>query len=371
MSTFTAANDPNAARLIESLRHLGYDNYIAIADLIDNSVDAAATRISITIEKHRDDFSITIADNGDGMDWETLDQALRLGSLVEKDPTSDLGKFGMGLVTASLSIARRTHVITKKDGEILSSIADVDEVMRVNKFCKHLAKADEEEARLFKEVIGKADSGTVVVLSKCDNLQNRNTTQLSNVLKKHLGRTHRYFLASGLVININGDSVERIDPLELDNPKTEPFSDDTIPFSTITPSGIVEGNIRVRIVLIEDNPAAGSRVLEKGIKNQGFSVLRNQREIRFAETFGAFTKHNDFNRMRGEVFFSGELDGEVGIDFTKRDIVLSQALGDKVGGLLQPQCSTIKHRESTKGRASQQDDVEPLHQKAAKEIAEK
>lgn len=369
---FTARNDPNAARLIESLRHLGYDNYDAFADLVDNSIDAEATRISITLEKRGDDFTFTIADNGEGMDWEVLDQALRLGSLVEKDQTSDLGKFGMGLVTAGLSIARRTQAITKRNGEVLCSIADVDEIQKTNQFCKHLDKATKDEIALFQKLLGDAENGTIVILSKCDHVQNHNITQFANILRKHLGRVHRYFLASGLKMEVNGVPVDRIDPLELDNTKgTEPFSDDTITYSALTAEGVVEATIRVRIVLIEDDPAAGNRVLEKSLKNQGFSVLRNQREILFAKTLDAFSKHNDFNRMRGEVFFSGDLDEEVGIDFTKRDIVLSQGLRDKLLGLLQPQCSTIKSRESTKNRAAQQTAVDPLHDKAAKAIAEK
>src|SRR2546426_8981330 len=163
MPTFTKANDPNAARLIESLRHLGYGNYVAIADLVDNSIDAGASRIAITIQKRGDDVSITIADDGTGMDYEILDQALRLGSLVEKDPTSDLGKFGMGLVTAGLSIARQTLVVTKRDGVMLSSIADVDEVIRTNKFCKHLDRANDEEVALFEKRVGKSESGTLVM----------------------------------------------------------------------------------------------------------------------------------------------------------------------------------------------------------------
>jgi len=371
MPTFTKANDPNAARLIESLRHIGYDNYVALADLVDNSIDAGATHISITVQKRGDDVSIIIADDGEGMEYEVLDQALRLGSIAEKDPTSDLGKFGMGLVTASLSIARKTHVLTKRNGVILSSITDVDEVMKLNKFCKHLDQATEEEVELFEKNAGKTENGTVVAISKCDSLQNRNTTQLANILRKHLGRTHRYFLGSGVEMKVNEEVIPCIDPLELSNPQTEIFSDVSFPYPVITPSGVTNANVRVRIALIEAEPAAGSRALDKTMHNQGFSVLRNQREILFGQTLDAFTKHNDFNRMRGEVFFSGELDNEVGIDFTKRAIVLTQALKDKLLDLLQPQCTTIKSRESNKHRESRQSEVEPLHDKAAKEIAEK
>ena len=104
MLEFNKPNEPNPARLIESLRHVGYGNYEAIADLVDNCFDAEADRVFIQISQHRGDFHITVADNGWGMGRETLDQALKLGSLTERDIATDLGKFGMGLVTASLSL---------------------------------------------------------------------------------------------------------------------------------------------------------------------------------------------------------------------------------------------------------------------------
>ena len=97
-------NDPNAGRLIESLRYLGYGNYEAIADLVDNAVDAEAQHISVRVQQRNNQPLISIADDGAGMTCEVLDQAMRLGSLTTRDLNSDLGKFGMGLVTASLSI---------------------------------------------------------------------------------------------------------------------------------------------------------------------------------------------------------------------------------------------------------------------------
>src|SRR5437899_1999982 len=103
---YVQPNDPNAGRLVESLRHLGYGNYEALADIVDNSIDADAQNLKITIQQKNTQHQISIADNGHGMSRHVLDQAMRLGSMTERDHNSDLGKFGMGLVTASLSIAR-------------------------------------------------------------------------------------------------------------------------------------------------------------------------------------------------------------------------------------------------------------------------
>jgi hypothetical protein len=137
-------NDPNAGRLVESLRHLGYGNYEAIADLVDNSIDAEARYISIRVQQRNNQPYISIGDRGSGMARDIVDQAMRLGSMTSRDLNSDLGKFGMGLVTASLSIAKRCHVITRTDEGCWSSAWDVDEVLAKNAFLKHLDTATPE-----------------------------------------------------------------------------------------------------------------------------------------------------------------------------------------------------------------------------------
>src|SRR5260370_25946611 len=132
---FNHNSSPNHAKLIESLRCLGYDNSHAISDIVDNSVDAGAKNIRVIVRTSKGAPEIVVADDGLGMDEEILDQAIRLGSLVEKDASNDLGRFGMGLCTASLSICRQTTVLTKTvEGELLKEVKDVDEVKRMNSF---------------------------------------------------------------------------------------------------------------------------------------------------------------------------------------------------------------------------------------------
>src|SRR5690242_19060919 len=91
-------NEPNARRMIESLRYLGYSNYESIADLVDNAIDADATEIHIRIHQRDKQIHVQIADDGMGMPPGILNEAMRLGSMTDKNINSDLGKFGMGLV---------------------------------------------------------------------------------------------------------------------------------------------------------------------------------------------------------------------------------------------------------------------------------
>jgi DNA mismatch repair ATPase MutL len=131
------ANNPNAAKLVSSVRNSGYDSYAAVEDIIDNSIDAHARTINVTVGISEKQPHLIIADNGVGMSNSILDEALKLGSMTEKDDVSDLGKYGMGLCTASISMARRLEVISKQaDGEMFYTSQDLDEIVKENRFVK-------------------------------------------------------------------------------------------------------------------------------------------------------------------------------------------------------------------------------------------
>jgi Histidine kinase-, DNA gyrase B-, and HSP90-like ATPase len=363
-------NDPNAGRLVESLRHLGYGNYEAIADIVDNSIDADAQNITIRIQIKTNQHQILIADDGRGMSKRILDQAMRLGSLTDRDFNSDLGKFGMGLVTASLSIAKKLHVVSRGEDGCWSSAWDVDEIVSQNAFVKHFDKATSEEEALLAAEIGDSSTGTLVILSKCDNLTNKTTTSFAANLRAHLGRVHRYFIDAGKEFKVNDENVPAVDPLQLADQDTEIIMDEPISV-TITEDGEKKtDNVRARIVLIPENPATDLEV-GKSLKSQGFYVMRNQREVMNAVALSFFTKHNDFNRMRGELFFPGTLDKLVGIEFTKRQVEFEQSLQDQLGSVLIPVCRTIKRREGTKKRVQTNEAQLRLHAQSMKVIAEK
>src|SRR5262245_30707594 len=103
---------PSAARLVESLRGIGYDPAQAVADVVDNSIEAGASIVSIDIEFEGGDSWIRIADNGKGMKPHELREAMRYGA--ERDyESNDLGKFGLGLKTASMSQCQHLSVSSR------------------------------------------------------------------------------------------------------------------------------------------------------------------------------------------------------------------------------------------------------------------
>lgn len=358
-------NLPNAAKVISSLRLVGYDNISAIADLVDNSLDAGAQKIHLQIKPDLEGYTMFLADNGCGMDMEILNEALKLGSNTDRDEDSDLGKFGMGLVTASLSMCRKLTVITKTaEGDLLTSIQDIDVIAEKNSFVKVLREANEEEKLLFRSFLNKEKSGTLLILSKCDQIQDKSVDNLLKLLRKSLGQIFRLFLESGKEIIVGDESIKPLDPLMLDHKDTKMISDDTFTISTDSDR---KENIRVKIVMLPDIGESETGVLN--IKNQGFYLMRNNREIAGGITLDVFTKHNDYNRFRAEIFFNGNLDNEMRIEFTKRDLRPKQLILDEIIKVTKPQLAYFK--KEVKREQIRQKGQEEIHELSARGIKEK
>ncbi|KHF82184.1 hypothetical protein OA15_20560 [Vibrio vulnificus] len=120
---------PSAARLVESLRDTGYSREAAFADIIDNSIAANANKISIELRYMFGELRVIITDNGDGMSEDELRNAMRYGSEKRPNPKS-LGKFGMGLKTASTAFCRRLVVLTQKEGIQSGRAWDIDRIIK-------------------------------------------------------------------------------------------------------------------------------------------------------------------------------------------------------------------------------------------------
>jgi hypothetical protein len=359
-TAFTTTNTPNAARVTQSMRKLGYDNVTAIADLIDNSLDAGASVIKVRVLTENKQPKIFIADDGSGMTKTVLDEAMKFGSESKKDETSDLGKFGMGLSTASLSIAKRCTVITITDGVAYTAITDVDEIFRQNAFVKYLEPSTDAEVALFKEQTGGTE-GTLVILENCDQLTNLNTTSFADRLCGELGRIFRYYLDSGRVIQVNNRTVAAVDPLQWNDHGTQRVLSDEI--IEIEHEGTTH-KLHLRLAVIPQKSASDAET-DANMRNQGLYILRNNREIEQATWLGLGTKHNDFNRVRGELLFDGGLDDVIGLNFTKRGVNLTQSVQDKLARVLKPELLRIRREV----KAERQVTSAPDQQKVLDSIA--
>lgn len=334
---------PNASKTIESLRYLTYTNATALADIVDNSLDANAENITITIDKEK---YIIIQDDGFGMTFETMCEAIKLGSNTEKEST-DLGRFGMGLVTASISMGRKLEVVSKITGQKAHKVClDLDKIMETNKWC-----AEEESLTMDDEVrMNSLESGTVVTISKLDSIE-RNIASNADA---HFRQVFRGFLFSGRTISLNGRQITPLDPLERDRSETQALLEDDID---------VDGE-KVHVALVHLDPNKSELAAKNDDKNhltynptnEGYYIVRNNREIAAAQTLGLYTRHPEFNRFRCEISYSSNLDKQFGINFTKNHIEMTKSLSDKIDNI------TKQYRNMIRSQAKKASEVEASQQ---------
>ena len=244
----------------------------------------------------------------------TLHEALKLGSDTKRE-SSDLGRFGMGLVTASISMARKITVITKYNSQYVVGVLDLDVVSKGDWIC-HSREANEEEIGYLQKFIGLSKNGTAVILEKIDNLKNKNINSFVDTLSEKMGQIFRYFIQRGINISINNKEVDAVDPIASD-----------ISENVYSTKLYIDGHmINIRLNKIPLNHDVNPKV---NMRNQGFYIIRNQREIASGQDLGIFQKHNDYNRMRGEIHFNTELDESMGVNFQKSGIRPNQAIVDK------------------------------------------
>lgn len=357
-------NTPNARKLLDSLRFLGYDNLYAISDLVDNSLDAEAQHIHITTKRAPNaDVVIQIADDGLGMTEDVLDQASRLGSETPRNTAIDLGRFGMGLVTASLSLGRRLTIITRsRKSELLVNITDIYHMIEANQFIReYFGPAREAEKKIFAEALGDAPSGTVIQISKSDGFKRKYTKAFEKELTQHVGQVYRMFIRSGREFYVGEHKVLINDPLWLDDGKNEPYSDETYELE-FGPEGEKQTeSVRIRLVMLPDH---GSTQLNKkhgyNIQKSGFYVLRNNREIAAAQLLGlnSLSRHPDFIRFRGEIFISGRMDEAMGIEFTKRDVKPTQSIRDQLDAAIGGDLVSIRKQLKKRAAIAESYDVD-------------
>ena len=292
---------PNAARTMSALREMGYDSFASIMDLIDNSIDAGAKVVNVNIRELSRGSGIDIIDiidDGKGMDEKTLAEALKLGSKVDHlDPHKRLGKYGMGLVTASISMAKNLWVLSRsKNKPAYEATFDLDTIQRHNKFVITLKPA---ESKRVVEFLGMDGTGTLVRLSQIDRINDTNVSRFAGSLRTKLGQTYRHFLAQGVNIIVNKRRVQRYDPLMLDHPETEVVLDQSIDLG--------DGHkATLKVVELPELGQSGDAEANIFPHNSGFYVVRNGREIIAGETFGFYRHHHSYSHFRAELAYHGE-----------------------------------------------------------------
>lgn len=345
---------------IKAMRSSGYkDSAYAIAELIDNSIQAGETlerpvKVEvICVDKAGQDSPngrrrlnrVAVYDNASGMDAETLRRALQfgVGGHLEEENQKGIGKFGMGLPNSSISQCRRVDVYTWRDGQTLHSYLCVDEIMSGEMAVVPEPKAavlPQEWINLISDDIG--DSGTLVVWSDLDLMKWKQSTAFLRNAEFMIGRIYRYFINDGRASirlaayeESRGHYTKSIDePVRPNDPlmlmsgtsAPEPYDKEPAfePFGE--PQELEVGyrgqtyavRITASISKVETRKRGGSAAIGAyARKNQGVSVVRADRELELNRSFE--NSYDPRERWWGiEVSFPPGLDEVFGVTNNKQ-----------------------------------------------------
>lgn len=330
-------NNPSPNILMNSMRSIGYSFKTAVADIIDNSIAALANQIYIYSPINAQDLFVAFLDNGQGMDRDELFNAMKYGSNRESYGSYDLGRFGLGLKSSSLSQCKKLFVASKKNDKIYAFSWDLDCVIQNKTWeCLELDN-DEIDTLPFIDDLKKLSHGTLVIWEDFDIFYKKSNGKVFETLSKEMEDTekhlslvfHRFINNSfnPLKIYINNDKIKGYDPFLEDNPKTD----------TQKPSIITYKNSEIKIQpfilphmndLTDDDieKLGGNDLLRNG---QGFYIYRNNRLIIYGTWFrlaSSSIKSELFKYGRIKVDIPNTLDEEWDIDIKKQNANIPMSL---------------------------------------------
>jgi hypothetical protein len=272
--------------MLEALRGLGYTTSTAIADIIDNSLSAGATTVSVHFEWAGATSWIRVLDDGRGMDDAELEDAMRLGARDPREPrdASDLGRFGMGLKTASFSQARRLTVASrKKGGEIACLRWDLSRLgLKDDDWSLHEGPEAGSEPHL--EPLQRMDQGTIVLWEDLDRIVSEGFTaqdmiELADAVEAHLAMTFHRLIGDSddaeFTILLNGRKVKPWDPMLTGHPGK---ALESVQYSLLQARGIrVQCHVLPHKDLLSRSEFESAAGPAGWTSQQGFYIYRNKR----------------------------------------------------------------------------------------------
>lgn len=320
---------PSASSLSASMRDLGYSLETAVADLIDNSISANATNIEIFCVSNIKHPYLAIIDNGKGMRKEEMMLAMRHGSTSpnKKRKSNDLGRFGLGLKTASFSQCKRLTVASSRKGQYCSTEWNLNIINEKDDWLLSILNKDEISNLPHIKRLGK--TGTLVLWRELDRLFEGRTgikrqeivNEKIDILEKHLSLVFHRFLSGELrrrekiTISINGHNVESFDPFCRKNSATQVLPDETVRINGRT--------VRVQPFILPHHSKLSAKehdfYQERSdfVANQGAYIYRSGRLMAWGDWFRLIPKGEATKLARVRIDFPNDLDEVWGIDIKK------------------------------------------------------
>ena len=361
---------PFAPVLLESMRAIGYDASSAIADLIDNSITAQAGSVHILFEPGPP-RAVALLDDGTGMDEASLLGAMRHGSRSpneERDP-DDLGRFGLGLKTASMSQCRRMTVVTRRDGETRGMVWDLDDVAEAQDWIAgELDPEDLADVPFIADLLGQA-SGTLVVWENLDRLCAGDPGD-GSILSGRIGHVidhlslvfHRYLAGRTprLTISVNHVPIVAFDPfLEDEGTVAGPEEGIVVEGHRVAVRAFTLPHIS-RLTRAQIDKAGGEQGLRR---RQGFYVYRNRRLIVWGTWFRLFRQEELTKLTRVRVDVPNALDHLWRLDIKKSAASPPAVIKDRLRGLLPTMAKPSRAAHQYRGRAAGTGPLQPIWQR--------
>ncbi len=323
---------PRAGAMTEALRGLGYSPATALADLVDNSISAGAGRVDIVAHWAGPESCVAVLDDGCGMDDAALERAMRLG---DRDPRmtrarTDLGRFGLGLKTASFSQGRRLTVASRTAGAPRACLRwDLDAIQASGgEDWRLLEGPDPASADRLALLLDDRPQGTLVLWDCLDRMippafTEQDLLDLLDAVERHLSMVFHRFLdgpAPRLVLTLNGCPVVPWDPFLSGHPATW-----ASPAERLASDGTPVG-VRAYVLPHQDrlSPAEYARAAgpDGWTAQQGFYVYRNDRLLVSGSWLGlgsgrAWTKEEAHRLARIRLDISNAADAAWHIDIRK------------------------------------------------------
>ena len=360
---------PKPSSLLESLSDIGYLLGTALADLVDNSITAQAKTIEIFSNVGESSPKIGVLDDGHGMDEETLIEAMRLGtkSPLEERDKSDLGRFGLGLKTASFSQCRVVTVVSRRNGTTAIARWDLNRIAESEKWAVELP--DNLAGIPWADRLGS--QGTLVVWDdlrlarheETSESANEDLTRQLNDASNHLQLVFHRFLSGEIrgrkmQILLNNRNLEPFDPFHSSHPATMQAPEETIKF--------VGESVKVKAFTLPHHSNVSPEQWERYagpegyFRNQGFYIYREGRLIIHGTWFGLARQQELTKLARVRVDMPNSLDSVWRIDVKKASAQLPAVVRTRLRQIIERLAEPSKRIYTARGTRLAQDSLVPV-----------
>jgi len=346
-----------SVRIYDVLRSSGFNNRTAVGELLDNAVDAGAREIDLYVFENNGKKNLMVVDDGKGMNFQTLKDSLKLAKEI-KMGINELGKFGMGMKTAALSMSAHFEVYTKTatSDKILIADFNIKDIEAKGTFETVIREAAEDEVMFFQSKVGRRKkSGTILLVKNCDRLD-KTFPAFVKQMETYIGLTYKNYIDKGIRFTVSdlpvrGERILSVDPLMRDDEETKLLKDreEIKVLYTNNHNTDSESRVVISAAIVPkphttdlDGEQIKKTITKNGLgiskKDQGIYFYREGRMVGQAMTWTSLfgEKQNQKMRFRFEVDFKSELDNEIKMNFQKGNVEPNDRLKKQLANVIQP-----------------------------------